>query len=366
MTRPPVDRAERRDRFERALARSSLDAALVTHRPDVRYLSGFSGSSGTLLHPRSDAPVLITDFRYEEQAAHEVDAPVRVHITREGWVTAVGELVRAGAAARIAFEPAHLSVADHRKVRDATPDAVWVEAPGVVAALRAVKSEGEVASIERAVRVAESALERLLESVDWRAEPTELEITARLEFELRRAGSERLPFEVIIASGPRASLPHAGPGGRAVRDGDLLLVDWGATVDGYCSDLTRTFVVGVASEWQRELHARVLAAQDAAVAAIAEGAAARDVDAATRARLAEHGVDRYFGHSTGHGIGLEVHEEPRLSVRSDDILAAGNVVTVEPGVYVPGRGGVRIEDDVLVTETGARRLSGLRRDLVEL
>jgi len=357
---------ERRHRLGRELVGPSLDAALVTHRPDVRYLTGFSGSSGALFCPRSDAAVLITDFRYEEQAAAEMDPSVRLHITREGLAAAMGELARDAGTTRIGFDPAHLTVAEHRKVREAVPDAAWIEAPGLVAAMRAVKSEEEIASIERAVGVAESALARLIETVDWRAGLTELEITARLEFELRTAGSEGLPFEVIVASGPRTSLPHAGPGARVPGEGDLLLVDWGATVDGYCSDLTRTFVIGAASDWQRELHGRVLEAQRAAVEAIAGGVSARDVDSRTRARLAEHDLDRYFGHSTGHGIGLEVHEEPRLSTRSEDVLEAGNVVTVEPGVYVPGRGGVRIEDDVLVTGTGARRLSGARHDLVEL
>lgn len=366
MTRPSPDHAERRRRFERELAGRSLDASIVTHRPDVRYLCGFSGSSGALFWPRAAAPVLITDFRYEEQAAAEVDDAVRVHITREGLVSALGELARDTAADRIGFDPARLTVAEHRKLREAVPDATWAPTPGVVAALRAVKSEDEVARIERAVRVAEEALDRFIETVDWRAGLTELEITARLELELRLAGSERLPFDVIIASGPRTSLPHAEPGARVPREGDLLLVDWGATVDGYCSDLTRTFAIGAASDWQREVHARVLAAQRAAVDAIAEGAEARAVDAAARTCLAEHELDGYFGHSTGHGIGLEVHEEPRLSTRSEDVLESGNVVTVEPGVYVPGRGGVRIEDDVLVTGTGARRLSGVRGDLVEL
>lgn len=366
MTRPAPDHAERRRRFEREIVGPSLDASIVTHRPDVRYLTGFSGSSGALFCPPAAAPVLITDFRYEEQAADQVDSAVRVHITRDGLVAALGELVRDAGASRIGFDPVHLTVAEYRKLKEAVPDADWVPTPGVVAAMRAVKSEDEVALIELAIRVAETALERFIGTVDWRAGLTELEITARLELELRHAGSERLPFDVIIASGPRTSLPHAGPGARVPREGDLLLVDWGATVDGYCSDLTRTFVIGAASDWQLELHARVLAAQRAAVEAIAEGADARDVDAAARSRLAEHELDRYFGHSTGHGIGLEVHEEPRLSTRSEDVLSAGNVVTVEPGVYVPGRGGVRIEDDVLVTGSGARRLSGVRHDLVEL
>lgn len=366
MSDPGMDHAARRQRFERELVGPPLDAALVTHRPDVRYLTGFTGSSGSLFCPRSDAPVLITDFRYEEQATDEVDGSVRVHITREGLAAAIGELAGAAGTTRIGFDPAHLTVAEHRKLREAAPDATWVEAPGVVAAMRAVKSEAEVARIERAVGIAETALERLIEGVDWRAGLTEREITARLELELRAAGSEGLPFEVIIASGPRTSLPHAGPGGRIPGEGDLLLVDWGATADGYCSDLTRTFVLGPATDWQRDLHEFVLEAQGAAVDAIAAGTAAKDVDAAARAKLAEHDLDGYFGHSTGHGIGLEVHEDPRLSTRSEEVLRAGNVVTVEPGVYVPGRGGVRIEDDVLVTETGARRLSGVRRDLVEL
>ncbi|MFV1987532.1 MAG: M24 family metallopeptidase, partial [Gemmatimonadota bacterium] len=232
--------------------------------------------------------------------------------------------------------------------------------------LRAVKDESEIDAIGAAARVAETALEGLLTAVEWHSEPTELDVATALEHELRRAGSEGLPFEVIVAGGERTSLPHAAPSSRRVRTGDLVLIDFGAIVDGYCSDITRTFIVGDPADWQTEIHGRVLEAQAAAIEAIAPGASGVEVDRAARDCLAAHDLDRYFGHSTGHGIGLEVHEEPRLSTRSEDVLEPGNVVTVEPGVYLPGRGGVRIEDDVAVTRDGSRVLTSIRRDLVRV
>ncbi|MDX1389634.1 MAG: M24 family metallopeptidase, partial [Acidobacteriota bacterium] len=173
-------------------------------------------------------------------------------------------------------------------------------------------------------------------------------------------------FETIVAAGPRSALPHARPSDRPLRRGDLVLFDFGATVDGYCSDMTRTFVLGPAAEWQRDAHQAVAVAQEAATAALAAGVQSRDVDAAARETLRAAGLADRFGHGTGHGIGLEVHEAPRIYARSDDVLQAGSVVTVEPGVYLPGRGGIRIEDDVVVEEGGARVLTRFSRELVEL
>jgi len=363
-----VDEHGRRrwESLERALEAAELDAAIITHLPSVRYLTGFSGSSGSVFHSRLGSPVLITDFRYQEQASNEVADPVRVHIATEGWVAAVAEIAPEGKVGRAGFEPETLTVLDLERLSGSMPGIEWVATRHLMAGLRAVKDEGEIERIHAAARLAEAALERLLAAVDWRSGPTEAMVASMLEFELRRAGSGPLPFDPIVAGGPRTSLPHAMPSDREIASGELLLLDFGATVDGYCSDLTRTFVVGRAQDWQREIHGHVLAAQSEAFGAIGPDAPAATVDRAARQALAACDLDGFFGHSTGHGLGLEVHEEPRLSSKSDDVLEPGNVVTVEPGVYLPGRGGVRIEDDVAVTRTGSRVLTSAPRDLIEL
>jgi Xaa-Pro aminopeptidase len=356
----------RLDALDEALRPLDVEAAVVTHPPCVRYLTGFSGSSGCVYHELSGPSVLITDFRYEEQAAAEVPEDVRVHISTGGWIAALADIRADAPDTRIAFEPEHMTVLEYDRLEERVEGAEFHPVRKLVGNLRAVKSESEIAAIGAATGVAERALDGLLVSVDWRKEPTELDVAAALEHELRRAGSEGLPFEVIVASGERTSLPHAAPSSRPILTGDLVLIDFGAIVDGYCSDITRTCIVGQPADWQTEIHGRVLEAQIAAIDTIGPGVGGVDVDRAARETLAGYDLDEYFGHSTGHGIGLEVHEDPRLSTRSDDILEPGNVVTVEPGVYLPGRGGVRIEDDVAVTTGGSRVLTSASRDLVRL
>jgi len=363
---PPEDIRARRARLDGALESARVDGVVITQLANVRYLSGFTGSSATLVHVPGDATTLITDSRYGEQATAEVPADVHVHVSAEGWVDALGALWEDGGPARVGFEPESLTVREHDRLTERVEGVEAVPTPGLVAPLRAVKSPAEIERIAEAGRLAEAALEALLAGVDWSAAPTEIAIAARLELELRQRGSERHPFETIVAAGPRSSLPHARPSGRRVERGELLLIDFGATVDGYCSDVTRTFVIGTPADWQREVHSRVLEAQTAAIAVAGPGVPAVEVDAAARDRIAGHGLGDRFSHSTGHGIGLEIHEEPRVSSRSADVLEVGNVVTVEPGVYLPGRGGVRIEDDVAVTGDGHRVLTSAPRDLLRL
>lgn len=349
-----------------ATARAAGDrAVLVTAPSSVRYLCGFTGSSGALWIPVDGPPTLVTDGRYEEQARLEVARPVLTRISGGGWIRGVAETA-AGATGPAAFESEHLTVADYEALREALPKTAFVSRRGLVRELRRVKDDDELAAIERAVAVAESAFERTLAGVDWSSGPSERQVAHALEAELRRAGSEPLPFDPIVAAGERSALPHATPSRRTIEAGDLLLVDFGARVDGYCSDITRVCVRGTPAPWQAAIHERVLEAQALAREAIRAGVACRAVDAAARDALARHDLDGRFGHGTGHGIGLDVHEGPSLSARSGDTLRAGNVVTVEPGVYLPGRGGVRIEDDVRVEETGSRTLTRLSRALVKL
>jgi Xaa-Pro aminopeptidase len=359
--------AERWRRLAERLGEHRLDALLVTHPPNVRYLSGFTGSSGWLLFRTEEAPTLFTDFRYEEQASSELPPEIEVHLAPEGLATSLGEhLSRAMASARLGFEPEYVSVLERGRLNEIANERAWIEVPAAVMPLRAVKEDAEVDLIRAAAAVAESALSRTLEALRTEPELTELAVAARLEFELRKGGSDALPFPVIVAGGLRTSLPHAQPSDRAIGEGDLLMLDFGASVGGYCCDITRTVVVGEASAWQRDLHAAVREAQEAAIQAARADCPAADVDQAARKRLARYDWDTFFGHSTGHGIGLEVHEDPRLSSRSPDVLVPGHVVTVEPGVYLPDRGGVRIEDDVWVREAGPELITGFTRRLLEL
>lgn len=357
--------AKRRLALEAVLETAGHDAALITQRANIRYLSGFTGSSGALLIARSGASTLLTDFRYDEQANDEVQGPTRICITRGVWMATLPDVI--GDQTRsVAFESDHLTVADHQRLVEAIPDVDCAPITDLVGGLRRSKDATEIEAIERAVSVAEEALERTLAAIDWHDRPTEQRVAGLLESELRQGGSETLPFEVIAAGGPRTALPHATPTDRCIEAGDLVLLDFGARVDGYCSDITRTFVVGTPEYWQATIHRQVLEAQTLGRAAVTSGAACRDVDAVTRGVLVRHEVDRYFGHSTGHGIGLEVHEGPSLSSKSEDTLVPGNVVTLEPGVYLPNQGGVRIEDDVLVGEEGPRTLTNLPRELIQL
>lgn len=360
----PDPRARRTAELWRRIAGAGLDGLLVGHLPNVRYLTGFSGSSALLLVLDRERLHLLTDFRYEEQAAEECLPRVSLRIAQDGLFRELGSLLERDLPRRLGFEADHLTVRDRRELGERCGGVTWEAAPPLVEALRARKDETELALIRTAIEIAERALEETLEVV--REGVAEFEIAAELEYRLRRAGSGPLPFVPIVATGPRSALPHAEPGQRHVAEGDLLLFDFGASREGYCCDLTRTFVAGAAAPWQREIHDAVRKAQEAAIAALEVGRGGAEVDRAARRCLEARGWAERFGHSTGHGIGLEVHEGPRLARRSEDVLEAGNVVTVEPGVYLSGRGGVRVEDDVAVDDDGARSLTRFSRDLQEL
>jgi len=351
-------------KLQDCLATEGHRCLLVSHLPNIRYLSGFTGSSALLL-VRPDDALLVTDFRYEEQAAAEVGAMVEVSIARHGLLGRLVErLLDRPVEAVVAFECDRLTVRDRRELGERCAQVEWKPTAGIVERLRECKDAGELALIRRAARIADEALEQVLSVVREGAE--ERELAAELEYRLRRGGSDAVPFESIVAAGPRSALPHAHPSSRKICEGDLLLFDFGARVDGYCSDMTRTVCLGPAAPWQREIHEAVAAALEAGTRAVRAGVTAREVDAAARSCLEQSGWAQWFGHGTGHGIGLEVHESPRLFSRSDDLLAAGQVVTIEPGVYLPDRGGVRIEDDVLVNADGREVLTGFRRSLIEI
>ena len=346
-----------------------LDALLVTSLPNIRYLTGFSGSSALVVVTRNDC-LLVTDFRYEEQARLEAGPVARIEIERTSvWDRLFRELTTLGPLETIGYEAHALTVKEgERLAPGATAPARpwrWQAAPELVERLRVRKDATEIAAIRSAATLAADALRRTLAGV--RAGQTEREIAGALEGELRRLGSEEHPFPTIVACGPRTALPHARSSARAVAAGDWLLIDFGAVVDGYCADVTRTVVVGArATEPQRALYELVRSAQRRAREGVRAGMTGRDADALARDPIEVKGFGDAFGHSLGHGLGLEVHEAPRVAKTNADPLPLDAVITIEPGIYLPGQGGVRIEDDVHLSAAGPVLLTDGATDLVEL
>lgn len=360
---PSDRRSERQAALRGALEAEGVDGLLVTHLPNIRYLTGFTGSAALLL-VRADATILISDFRYAAQAPAEVAASAVVEIDQRNVWERLGRVLAARPSGSLGIESHSLTVRDAERVGGLTRGRV-VPTSELVERLRAVKSPEEVAAIRAAARLAQDALAEILPGI--RAGQTEVEVAAALEGALRRRGSEWHPFPTIVASGPRSALPHARTSDRVVSVGELLLLDFGAQVDGYCADLTRTVVVGArADDRQRTVHELVQTAQRRAIEHLRPGMPAREGDALARDVIATRGFGEAFGHSLGHGLGLEVHEAPRLAPTSDIPLPPHAVVTVEPGLYFPGWGGIRLEDDVYLGPDGTQCLSDGRTELLEL
>jgi len=340
-------------------AEAGVDALWVTTPANVRYLSGFtSPEDGRVLVTMNDA-ILFTDGRYLVQAAEESLLPH--HIWKaEPRVTEVKALVQG---LRVGVESGHLTLAGAEQLRE-----VWsvdlIPTKNLVEGLRLVKSPAEIARISEAARITDSAFEHALDLV--RVGVREDEVALGIEVFFHRQGAQPWPQGFIVASGPRGAMPHGRASSRVIGPAELVTLDFGCLFEGYYSDMTRTVAVGRVGADQRRWHEQTLAAQRAAVRAVKAGVAAKDVDAVARDRLSAAGLGEAFAHSTGHGVGLEIHEAPRLAAWSADTLAAGMVVTVEPGVYLPGQGGVRIEDLVVVTAKSARVLSKSARELIEL
>jgi Xaa-Pro aminopeptidase len=355
-----MQQTDRAERLVTLLPKAEIDLMLVTDLVNVRYLTGYTGSNGLAVIGPSTR-VFITDFRYVEQAAEEVEQSFDRRQAPLELIDAMKEVLPAGPI-RLGFEEQQVSVHGHRKLRESLPDRVELVAiEGLVEQLRAVKEPHEVARIREAAKLADAALEELIAGgVVGR---TERDLAFSLGEKMFRLGAQRASFDTIVATGPHAALPHASPRDVPVAEGELLLIDWGAELDGYCSDCTRTLAAGDPGDAEREIYALVLDAQLAGVQAVKAGAGARAVDAAAREVIAAGGHGEQFGHGLGHGVGLAIHEGPRLSQRSDATLAAGNVVTVEPGLYLPGCFGVRIEDLVVVNDDGCEILTSVPKEL---
>ena len=347
----------RRDRLRAQLPDlTQAGTLLVTHLPNVRYLTGFSGSNAVLVLGASiDADVLGTDGRYVDQVAQESPGLPTV-IDRE----TLGAVVTAATGAGDVAVEDHLTLGDAAVVRALGREPVAVS--GLVERLRMVKDAEEVAALERACRITVEALDAL--AAEMRIGRTELELARRLEQLFGELGAEDRAFDTIVGSGPHSAIPHHQPGERRLAAGDLVVVDAGARVDGYHADMTRTFLVGSEPEaWQRDIHAAVEAGQAAATAAYRPGAEARALDTVAREAIEDAGYGDRFTHGLGHGVGLEIHEAPMVGPRSTGTIGAQMAITVEPGVYLTGRGGVRIEDTLLVTDAGPRILTEAPRAL---
>jgi Xaa-Pro aminopeptidase len=352
----------RRDALRALLRTAELDALLVTDLVNVRYLTGFTGSNAALLvHSDGDAASrFCTDGRYRAQAAAEV--PDLETVIDRGSALALAALARGV----VGFESGHVTVDGHAALGGAAEGARLERAPGLVQQLRVVKDDAEVALLRAACAAADAALADLIAAGGLAPGRTEIDVALDLERRMRGHGADAPSFETIVAAGAHSAVPHHRPTGAELRRGDLVKMDFGALVDGYHSDMTRTVVLGASTGWQREMYALVAAAQEAGCAALAPGADVVAVDGAARSVIADAGRGEEFVHGLGHGVGLEIHEAPALSATATGELAAGMAVTIEPGVYVDGRGGVRIEDTLVVRDGGPELLTLTTKELVEV
>jgi Xaa-Pro aminopeptidase len=364
-----MDHKGRQQRLQNSLSAHRLDALLVTHPANLRYLCGFTGSSGALLLTGTKR-VFITDGRYTEQARAEV-ASAQIVIARQGplaaavaWLSAQQKKGRR-TPSKIGIESEHMTVAARSRLAGILPSSFRLrEAPALVEQARMVKDEDEIACLRSAVMLGASLFDRALEII--RPGVRETEVAAEMEHAARKAGAEAMSFETIIASGERSALPHGRASQAAIPGEAFVVCDFGVILSGYCSDMTRTVYVGRPAAEARGVYQVVKQAQLAAVDAVAPGISVGDVDRAARKSLQKSGLAKYFPHSTGHGVGLEIHEAPRVAAGQTEILQPGMVITIEPGVYLPGKWGVRIEDMVVVTERGCEVLTPTSKELVAI
>ncbi|APH04440.1 M24 family metallopeptidase [Bacillus weihaiensis] len=350
------------DKMRERFKELSIDGMLITSNYNRRYLTGFSGTSGVAVISEDQA-VFITDFRYTEQAAKEVDGFEIVQHTG----SIVDEVVKATekmGIRKLGFEQDQITYQSYSTYNQNLGHLEFVPVSGAVEKLRLIKSSAEIKILKEATEIADAAFKHILTYI--KPGIKEIDVSNELEFFMRKNGAVSSSFDIIVASGYRSALPHGVASEKEIEKGDFVTLDFGAYYKGYCSDITRTIAVGEPSDELKKIYSTVLEAQLRGMNGIKPGMTGKEADALTRDYITEQGYGEYFGHSTGHGLGMEVHEGPALSLKSDTILQPGMVVTVEPGVYVAGLGGVRIEDDTVITETGNESLSHSPKDLIIL
>jgi Xaa-Pro aminopeptidase len=357
-------RSQRLGALVDSLSAAHLDGLLITSLPNIRYLTGFSGTSALLFVSAREVS-LITDFRYQTQVKAEVGDLARIAVEPQSLWDGLWQLLSQATYVEIAgFESSHLVHRDFQRLVEAVARPEWRATTDLVETLRERKDADEIARIRAAATMATTALEQTLPAIH--AGMTELEVAGVLEKSIRDAGSEAFPFPSIVASGPRSALPHARSSARRIGNGEFLLMDFGAASGGYCADITRTVVIGKASDEQRAVYDVVRQANELAASEVRAGLRGREADALARDYIERCGYGEEFGHGLGHGLGIEVHEAPRLARTADGMLSPGAVVTIEPGIYRPGWGGVRIEDDVHLAPDGPELLTQFTHELLEL
>jgi Xaa-Pro aminopeptidase len=342
-----------------------FDALIVTHLPNVRYLSGFTGSAGVLvIGPGIRKPVFITDGRYTSQAHEEVEN-ARIVISKGPALEAAAQYLVSAKLGNVAVEAEHMSASLRARVKKLLPAKIKLkDTSNLIERIRLIKDAGEIAAIERAVLLGAELFEVALKAI--KPGVIETDVAAEMEYAARKRGAEGMSFETIVAGGPRSAFPHGVASAAAIPERGFVVLDFGVILGGYCSDMTRTVHVGKPTTEARGMYQAVLESQLAGIDAVTSGATAGDVDFACRSTLRRAKYERYFTHSTGHGVGLEIHELPRLARNQEERLAAGMVVTIEPGIYIEGKGGIRIEDMVVVTDEGCDVLTPVSKELVVL
>lgn len=353
----------RQKKFTQILVEDRLDGFLVTHPANLRYLCGYTGSNGLLLF-LGGRPIFFTDGRYTQQAREQVKG-ARVVIAKGPLPEAAGKLIGVMKSAMIGFEADLTTVVAAGQLRKLAHKRIaWKPTSGLIMRQRLIKDADELRIIRDAVNLGAAVYESAVHSIQPGI--AESEVAGRIEFAARQAGADGMSFDTIVAGGKRSALPHGRASGQPIPRRGFVVVDSGVVLDGYCSDMTRTVHVGRANREERGWYSAVLEAQLAAIAAVKSGVTAGEVDGAARGVLRRAKLDRYFTHSTGHGVGLEIHEPPRLGRDQREQLQEGMVVTIEPGVYIPNKGGVRIEDMVLVTQSGCEILTPVDKQLIEI
>jgi Xaa-Pro aminopeptidase len=360
-----MDFRTRQKKLRDHLATTRFDGLLVSHLPNIRYLCGFTGSAGLLLVEQGES-VFLTDVRYDTQAHEEVKG-AKVVIAHKAPLAALGDFLtkrrKRSRGTTIGLESEHFTIAERKRLGQVVPTGVRLkDAPSIVERFRMVKGPREMALIKDAVALGAKIFDRGLEVL--RAGVKEVEVSAEMELAARRAGAEEMSFPTIIASGARSALPHGRASIKPIPSGAFVVCDFGVILSGYCSDQTRTVWVGSVPQDARRSYEAVREAQQVAIEAVRPGIAVGEVDAAARKVLKKAGLGRHFTHSTGHGVGLEIHESPRVAAGQSEVLMPGMVITIEPGVYFPGKWGVRIEDMVAVTAGGCEILTPTSKELL--
>jgi Xaa-Pro aminopeptidase len=350
-------------RLQGMLPGENLDSLLVTALPLVRYLSGYSGSNGMILLSPENS-LFLTDFRYKSQAKEQVKNMKVTTVERDLFSGLSDVAFLKGKRLKLGLEADHVSCKVFRRLKSLLPDCLLVPTEGIVETLTVRKDKSEVAKIRRAVRITDRAFSEILDFIKPGAR--ELDIAAELEYRMKRHGSSAPYFETIVASGKRAALPHGVASSKRIKNGEFVTMDFGAVIEGYTADMTRTVVVGKASRKQKQVYNLVLRAQKRAIGKARSRMRACDLDKTARDVIKRAGHGKHFGHGLGHGIGLLVHDNPAINPTNQLRLEPGMVVTVEPGVYIPNWGGVRIEDDILITSGGCQNLTKSEKDLIEL